>query len=66
MYVNMCHISQGSIVFVPDVMSLLLARRLVDGTATHADLMCNTVWLKGLLGEARMEGYMEVRKCFCS
>ncbi|MCD7459782.1 hypothetical protein HAX54_041945 [Datura stramonium] len=24
--------------------------------------MCNTVWLKGLLGDARMEGYMAVIK----
>lgn len=63
---NMCHTSQGATIFVPDVMALLLARRSVDGTAMHADLMCNLVWLKGLLGDARMEGYMAVRKCFCS
>lgn len=66
MSVNMCHISQGPIIFVPDVMSLLLVRRSVDGTATHADLICNTVWLKGLLGDVRMEGCMEVRKRICS
>lgn len=46
------------------MVSLLLARRLVDGTATHADLMCNMVWYKVLRGDARMEGYMEVRKLF--
>lgn len=46
------------------MVSLLLARRLVDGTATHVDLMCNMVWYKVLRGDARMEGYMEVRKLF--
>ncbi|XP_049391380.1 uncharacterized ATP-dependent helicase C29A10.10c-like [Solanum stenotomum] len=34
--------------------------RLVDGTATQVDLMCNMVWYKVVLGDARMEGYMEV------
>ncbi|KAH0679985.1 hypothetical protein KY284_021070 [Solanum tuberosum] len=48
------------------MLPLLLARRLVDGTATQGDLMCNMVWYKLLLGDARMEGYMEVKKLFFS
>lgn len=67
MFVNMCHISQGPIILVPGVMSLRLAREIGWWhSSTHVDLMCNMVCLKGLLGDARMEGYMEVRKHFWS
>lgn len=46
------------------MLSLLLIRRLVDGTAKHTDIMCNMVWHEILLGDARLEVSMEVRKLF--